>query len=127
MPQPQRIASTNARITLDANRFQTGHPADLGDYGDLERTLVPLVTSVSTCDLELVLADGTQRSLDVSSDQVVALNGAYIDGAKRGSLPHRIRPTLLRFRFTILDYGTDISQAFSFSLPITEMQPWALP
>lgn len=125
LPQPQRIAITDARTTLDANAFGTGHRADVGDFTDLEQRLIPVLRGVTACDAEILFIDGTTEAADLTASTVIARSGSAIDGGLRGSTPAaRSRPALVRLRFTLGDPRRGIEQAFSFSVPITDLQPW---
>jgi prepilin-type N-terminal cleavage/methylation domain-containing protein len=118
MPQPRRVAGTNAQTTLDDDRFDKDYDGDVGDYMDLMGHMTPVCRNVSAFQLEAVLAGGKVVNADIGSTKVTALDGEYVDGRVLGSTsaqPHRFRPRLIRVRFDLTDAESKLTQTFSFS------------
>jgi hypothetical protein len=117
MPQPQRVAGTNAATTLDSNRYGSPDPHDIGDYADLAPRVTPVARDITRFDLEVVLNDGSTVRADTSAARTVPLDGCYVDARDpaTGTKPNLRRPRLFRVRFEMTDPELKLTQSFSFS------------
>ncbi len=117
LPQPRRVAGTDAKTTLNDNTFNSGDWQDIGDYDDLARNVQPVCRGITRFDLEVVFADGTVLDPSTASTDIYPYDGVYVDGhLPQGALhPNLKRPQLFRLRFDITDFDAHFTQSFSFS------------
>jgi len=119
-PPGSGIIPGSSQAALSGNRLGTNDFVnDISDYQDLQNQMSPVIRNVTSCIIELVLADGSVVDADNTKNQTLPFDGAFVDGhtsvAADGTTPYLKRPRLIRVLVDMTDPVTKLSQSFSFS------------
>jgi hypothetical protein len=128
VPQPRRLAqtpiATAAPTSLMAarladNAWGSTAPEDHGDWHWLSRTPEPILRQVEDFAVEIVRQNGNLDPISSAADVNEWADGIPLDGegglGSNATPAHKLRPQMIRIRFTLADHNISLRQNFSFS------------